>query len=170
MALNLELKARIPSLSQAVKIAKRLTGSSPTILHQVDLYYKIPKGRLKLRIINRRRAELIFYQRPNKKGGRYSRYLILPLEDVQLARLFFATAFQQRICVEKKRHLFLYKNARIHLDEVTGLGSFLEFEIVVQGEKRQARQLFLFLKERFHIQDKDVLAGSYSDLLMRAKA
>ena len=34
------------------------------------------------------------------------------------------------IVVEKSRHLFLHGNTRIHLDEVDGLGSFLELEAV----------------------------------------
>ena len=34
------------------------------------------------------------------------------------------------VVVEKRRHLLLWKTVRIHLDEVTGLGSFVELEAV----------------------------------------
>jgi adenylate cyclase, class 2 len=118
MPQNLELKARISSVSEAVRTAHHLKAQAKGVLHQRDIYYKVSLGRLKLRIIQDHSAELIFYSRPNKKGSRYSDYFVLPVDDAILTNALCTTAFGQKVAVEKKRHLFFYKNSRIHLDEV----------------------------------------------------
>jgi len=126
-------------------------------------------GRLKLRIFNDRSAELIFYRRPNKKGSRYSEYYILPSTQPILLDEFFAKAFGRIVIVQKERHLFLYKNARIHLDKVRGLGTFIEFEVLVKKGKPQARHLFDFLFKTFSIKQSGICASSYADLLLRRR-
>ena len=79
MPRNLELKARVSSLSDAVQVASSLHAKEKGMLRQRDIYYNVAHGRLKLRSINNRSAELIYYRRPNKKGSRYSDYVILPV-------------------------------------------------------------------------------------------
>ena len=69
--------------------------------------------------------------------------------------------------VEKKRRLFLYKNSRIHLDEVYGLGTFIEFEVLVKYGKRQAQKLLEVLSLEFNITPASIVPGSYSDLLLK---
>ena len=96
MPQNLELKARISSISEAVHTAHRLNAQAKGILQQRDIYYKVSRGRLKLRIINNRSAELIFYNRPNKKGSRYSDYFVLPVSNARLANELCTAAFGQK--------------------------------------------------------------------------
>jgi adenylate cyclase, class 2 len=169
MSQNLELKARIASVSDAVRIAHRLKAQRKGIVRQRDIYYKVSRGRLKLRIINNRLAELIFYNRPNKKGRRYSDYVILPVSNVRLANELCTAAFGQKVVVEKERRLFLYKNSRIHFDEVRGLGTFIEFEVLVMHGKQQAQKLLELLSVEFGIQRTATVAASYSDLLFNTK-
>jgi len=170
MPRNLELKARISSVPDAVNVARRIGAKAKSILHQHDIYYKIPCGRLKLRIINNRSAELIFYNRPNKKGSRSSNYFILPVSNLKLTNEFYTAVFGQKIVVEKNRRLFLYKNSRIHIDEVRGLGSFIEFEVLVKYGDMQARKLFKLLCKEFEIKRTDTIASSYSDMLLHKKS
>ena len=169
MPQNLELKARISSVSEAVRAAHRLNAHAKGVLQQRDIYYKVPRGRLKLRIIKDRSAELIFYSRSNKKGSRYSDYFVLPVDDAVLTNALCTAAFGQKVVVEKKRRLFLYKNSRIHLDEVRGLGAFIEFEVLVIHGKRQAQKLLKLLSVEFGIQRTATVAASYSDLLFNTK-
>jgi len=169
MLQNLELKASISSVSGAVRVTRRLKAHRKGMYHQLEIYYEVPRGRLKLRVINNRAGELIFYCRPNKNGGRYSDYLILPVSNAKLANELYTAAFGQKVIVEKKRRLFLYKNSRIHLDEVFGLGIFIEFEVLVMHGKRQAKKLLELLSAEFGIQHKATIAKSYSDLLLNAK-
>jgi predicted adenylyl cyclase CyaB len=169
MPQNLELKARIPSVSEAVRTAHRLKARAKGILRQCDIYYMVPRGRLKLRIINNRSAELIFYSRPNNKGSRYSDYLVLPVGNAKLTNALCRAAFGQKVVIEKKRRLFIYKNSRIHLDEVNGLGTFIEFEILVRYGKRQAQKLLEVLTKEFAITHAAILGISYSDMLLHKK-
>jgi adenylate cyclase class 2 len=169
MPQNLELKARISSVSEAVHAAHRLKAQAKGILQQRDIYYKVSRGRLKLRIINDRSAELIFYNRPNKKGSRYSDYFVLPVSNAGLTNELCTAAFGQKVVVKKKRQLFLYKNSRIHLDEVRGLGTFVEFEVLVRYGIRQAQKLLEVLSTEFAIKQTATLAFSYSDMLLQKK-
>jgi adenylate cyclase, class 2 len=164
MPQNLELKVKIQSISKAVLIARRIKALDKGILHQRDVYYNMQKGRLKLRIINNKFAELIFYSRSDKKGKKYSDYLILGVPKIKQAKLLLNRALGEKVVVVKKRRLFLFKNARIHIDEVKGLGIFLEFEVIVIKGKLEAQKLLEFLSMQFGIKSKDILAVSYSDL------
>ncbi|MGD1046070.1 MAG: class IV adenylate cyclase [Bacteroidota bacterium] len=169
MPQNLELKARISSVSEALHTAHRLKAQAKGILQQRDIYYKVSRGRLKLRISNGGSAELIFYNRPNKKGSRYSDYFVLPIDDAIRTNALCTAAFRQKVVVEKKRRLFLYKNSRIHLDEVRGLGTFIEFEVLVRYGIRQAQKLLEVLSTEFAIKQTAILAFSYSDMLLQKK-
>jgi adenylate cyclase class IV len=166
MPQNLEMKAVFPDLRSAAAIAKNLGARSKGILRQKDIYFDIPRGRLKLRILNKRSCELIAYTRPNSSGGRYSTYRILPGRDAAAAERFYAGIFDTCVIVKKKRRLFLYKNARIHLDTVEQLGNFVEFEVVVTHGRKQAVKLFQELVGAFGIKDSQTIEGSYSDMLM----
>jgi len=169
MPQNLELKARISSVSEAVHSAHSLKAQAKGILRQRDVYYKVSRGRLKLRIINDHSAELIFYNRPNKKGSRYSNYFVLPISNVRLTKELCTAAFGQRVVVEKKRRLFIYKNSRIHIDEVHGLGKFIEFEVLLKHGRHQAQNLLEVLVTKFNIKRTAIIAVSYADLVLNNK-
>ena len=165
MPKNLELKAPLASFSRALRIARALGARSRGVLLQTDTYYRTSSGRLKLRVVNGRAAELIAYARPDTARGRYSTYVVLPVRDHRLADGLFRVLLGVRVVVRKRRTLFLYRNARIHLDAVEGLGAFVEFEVLVTRGKRQARTLFDELVSAFGIDRRRMIAGSYSDIL-----
>jgi predicted adenylyl cyclase CyaB len=169
MPQNLELKAPLDSLAKGIQIAKRLGARDKGILHQTDIYYRVPQGRLKLRVINKTSSELIFYHRPNNQGSRYSDYIVLPVHDAGGTNHLCSSAFGEDVRIQKKRKLFIYKNARIHLDEVKGLGPFLEFEVLVLHGKIQAQNLLAKLILAFQIDMKKVISVSYSDMLRKKK-
>ena len=169
MPQNLELKARISSVSAFVRTARRLKAQTTGMLRQHDIYYKVSHGRLKLRIVNNRSAELIYYNRPNKKGSRYSEYFLFPVSNARQTEALCKAAFGQNVVVEKKRRLFLYKNSRIHLDKVYGLGTFIEFEVLVSYGKRQAQKLLEKLSKEFAIEHAAIIGISYSDMLLQKK-
>jgi predicted adenylyl cyclase CyaB len=164
---NLELKARYRSLSRAQHVAKKLGAVGKGILRQTDTYFAMSRARLKLRERTDGRAELIFYSRPNTRSGRVSDYVILPVSNSGATKHLLSRMFGMRVIVKKKRSLFLYKNARIHIDTVNRLGSFIEFEVLIKKGKPQAQKLLAELRQAFGIHNRDVVGGSYSDLLLR---
>ncbi len=69
--------------------------------------------------------------------------------------------------VEKKRILYMYKNTRIHLDEVKNLGFFLELETVVKGiSKSEAIKEFEEVVNFLELDVKKQIKKSYRDLLI----
>ena len=72
------------------------------------------------------------------------------------------------VIVEKEREVFLYRNVRVHLDHVVGLGEFVEFEAVLSpgDDEQAAARLVADLAERLGINPSARVEGSYSDLLL----
>lgn len=164
---NIELKARLRDLERARQVARQVATQHLGVLHQVDTYFHSRRGRLKLRESSDRPAELIYYQRPHQGGAKGSDYFLIPVGDPEALKIALSAACGVRGVVEKRRDLYLAENVRIHLDEVVGLGSFLEFEAVLDetidddtGQAQVER-----LTNLFQIAPSDLLAGSYSDLL-----
>jgi len=153
------------SLRRALK-AMGAVLQMPT-LRQVDWYFSAPKGRLKLRHENRDAGELIFYVRPSMRGrGRFSLYRRLPIHDVPGTRSLLAEALGEVACVRKSREVWLFRNARIHLDRVAKLGSFVEVEVVVRRGTRQTRVLMNELIRTIGLSPGAFVGGSYVDLFI----
>jgi predicted adenylyl cyclase CyaB len=163
---NLEVKAGVKSLVPIRSRLWRLDGARRhAVLQQTDRYFRVPKGRLKLREMGARRdAELIAYLRPDRRSARTSEFQRLPTADPVGTRRLLERMLGLHACVRKRREVWLYRNARIHLDRVEGLGRFIEIEVVVTEGMPQARALMKELRDVLGISAKDLIAGSYSSL------
>ncbi len=145
-------------------------------LHQVDTYLRVEHGRLKLRELRSaadpvtvERAELIAYARPTDEGPRWSTYEVIPIAANAAAGLLrgLLMTHEQLARVDKVRHVAVLGQTRIHLDEVVGLGSFVELETVMSTQSdedaaTEHQQVIATLGlDRF-----PSIAGSYSDLTL----
>lgn len=164
---NIEIKARLSSLGGTREIARALTGVDPDVLQQRDTYFHCSHGRLKLREMPGRPAELIAYRREDFAGARPSDYQILELANAADAEAVLAGSLGIRTVVEKRRELHLYRGVRIHIDEVRELGNFLEFEAVLEPEDEDSigYDKLKELQIHFGISVNDVLTESYVDML-----
>jgi adenylate cyclase class 2 len=141
------------------------------VLLQKDTYFKVPRGRLKLRRERGTNARLIAYERPDLSDKKESRYRVVEVGDDSGLEEALASTLGIRAVVKKERRLFLLEGVRIHLDSVDNLGSFIEFEGVAEpGDVDLARfeRLFADLRRSFGIEDADLVRGSYSDLILAA--
>jgi len=163
---NLEIKARAAALRSVRFRLRALEGAaSQASLRQTDWYFRVPKGRLKLRVLDANRGgELIAYLRPDRTGARTSEFQRLPTPDAAGTRVLLERMLGLRACVRKRREVWLYKNARIHLDTVEALGPFIEIEVVVTEGMGQARALMRELRAALGIRAADLIAGSYGDM------
>jgi len=167
MPLNLELKARVESLGRIREIAQRAGAEERVTVRQTDTYFKVNRGRLKLREIDGREAELISYERGEEEQARWSRYEKTPAAEPWRLRTMLCAAIGELVTVRKTRELLLLEGNRIHLDTVEGLGTFIEFEIPAE-EEEPARIHMDRLRSLFGISPSDVLLHSYSDMLLGA--
>jgi adenylate cyclase class 2 len=133
---------------------------------QEDIYYRIPSGRLKLRIINNKSGTLILYHRKESKKLRVSNYILTHTNDFNNLHLTLSKLFPVLITVKKVREIFLLDNMRIHLDKVNNLGEFLEFEVVFDSFEKAKKQMN-FLIGYFELNRKNFINKSYSDLLLK---
>ena len=168
---NIEIKAYINNMEDAERIAATITEGTPPIkLYQIDTYFNVPRGRLKLRENERggMASELIYYLRPNKSGPKTSDYLIIEVQNSAELKKLLTSALGIRVIVKKERTVFFFRNVRIHLDEIEKLGTFLEFEEVLAEGSSQPGQDDLIgqLMQRFSIKREDLIKGSYCDLIV----
>ena len=106
---------------------------------QEDIFFNTPQGRLKLRILSEARGQLIYYTRPDQEGPKRSDYHIFQTGDPANLKQVLELAYGIRGVVRKTRYLYLVGQTRVHLDDVEGLGQFMELEVVMQEGQSDAQ-------------------------------
>jgi len=164
---NVELKAKDPDPGRSRAICEELGAEDRGVLSQRDTYFRVPNGRLKLREDGGPPAELIAYTRADLPGESESAYRIVEVAQPEELRQALAETLGIEVVVEKRRHLFLWQNVRIHLDEVEGLGNFIELEAVATpgSDLTREQQQIQALRDAFDIDEKHLIAQSYCDLV-----
>jgi predicted adenylyl cyclase CyaB len=164
---NIEIKARVNDPEELARRAKDLSGGDPEILRQEDVFFETPRGRLKLRTITGAQSELIAYSRPDRDGPTTSSYVVTQVVDPRGVREALSSTLGESGVVRKTRYLSLVGRTRVHVDDVEGLGWFMELEVVLRhGEdptvgEGEARRLMTALG----VVDDDLVDCSYVDLL-----
>jgi len=162
---NVELKARDADPAGTLRRALALGATDEGVLTQRDTYFAGARGRLKLRE-EADGAYLIAYVRPDGEDARTSAYRLADVADPVAMREALDAALGTLVTVDKRRHLLLYENVRIHLDEVDGLGAFVELEGVAAADSDLAREHELVARLREELALGEPVAVSYSDLLL----
>jgi predicted adenylyl cyclase CyaB len=164
---NLERKARHRDLVSAAAALAALGARREGVQAQVDTYFHARSDRLKLRVRDGGSAELIAYDRPDEGALRLSRYHLVPAGEPVLLRAALAAALGVRGEVRKRREVWHWHNVRIHLDEVEGLGTFVEFEAVLSDAEDEATATGRLdhLGRVLGLTPADDVKGSYADLL-----
>ena len=167
MARNVEIKARVADRIGLERRVARLAERGPSPILQRDTFFHCAYGRLKLRDFGDGSGELIAYQRPDGSAPRLSTYLRSPTSDPASLRLALAAACGVRGEVRKRRTLYLIGATRVHLDEVDGLGDFVELEVVLREDQVAAdgEALAHRLREALEIPSAALVGPAYIDLL-----
>ena len=172
MPRNIEIKARIASVAAMLPRAMALADGPAQQLAQDDTFFTVPHGRLKLRVFGDGSGELIHYLRPDQGGPKLSDYLLAPVAAPAPLRDALTRSCGLLGRVRKRRTLLLAGQTRIHLDEVEGLGSFLELEVVLRDDQSEAQGQAVAnaLLSRLGLCAGQLLSGAYLDLLLEAGA
>ena len=168
MPRNIEIKYRCPELAAVRDAALGIGATSTATLDQSDTFFRCTSGRLKLREFgDGRAAELIAYDRADAGATRASDYVLYRTDDAGTLRDALARSLGTRGVVRKQRELLLFRNVRIHLDRVEGLGDFCELESVICADVNEAtaRRNLDELIARADFAWLEVVPVAYADLL-----
>lgn len=167
MPANIEIKARVRDFPDLQARAAAVSDAPLQVIPQEDTFFHVPRGRLKLRLLAPDHAQLVYYERPDQDGPKRSNYHIFETNDPENLKTALTLALGVRGVVRKRRYLYLAGQTRIHLDDVEGLGHFMELEIVLRDGQSDAegQAVARDLMTRLGVREEDLLEGAYMDLL-----
>jgi len=171
MHINVEFKAHCEYPARIKEILTNKGAEYKGRDHQVDIYFNVPNGRLKLRKGNIENS-LISYQREDIAGSKQSNVHLFKTEPNTPLEEILTTTLGVKIVVDKQRDIYFIGNVKFHIDEVRRLGSFVEVEAIdLEGNIRREKlqEQCNQYKSMLEIRDEDLLAKSYSDLLLEVK-
>jgi len=167
MPRNVEIKARVRDINGLRARANKLSDTDVEVLRQTDTFYRVPSGRLKLRVFPDRPCELIFYNRADAEGAKTSEYHLVRSDDPETFARILGATLDVRGVVRKTRFLYRIGQTRVHIDDVEGLGTFMELEVVLTDKQSEAEGAAIAddLSTKLGIEPNEQIAGAYIDLL-----
>jgi predicted adenylyl cyclase CyaB len=169
---NIEIKARARNFEDIRSRAEKLSDTPVDVIPQEDIFFNVEKGRLKLRVLAPDQSQLIYYTRPDQEGPKRSDYHITHSPDPQNLKRVLELAYGIRGIVRKTRYLYLVGQTRIHLDDVDGLGEFMELEVVLEEGQSDAegQKIAEDLMSALGVEKGDLIESAYMDLLEKPPA
>jgi len=168
MHLNVEIKAKCHNPNKIREILESKNAENKGLDNQIDTYFKVNFGRLKLREGNIENY-LIHYYRENKKDPKESHVLLFKSDSKSNLKEILTTSLGILTIVNKKREIYFIGNVKFHIDDIINLGSFIEIEAIDYegniGRDRLLEQCHYYL-DLFNINREDLIDVSYSDLLL----
>jgi adenylate cyclase class 2 len=167
--LNVEIKAQCANPAFVRQWLQTMNAEFIGTDFQTDTYFNVIQGRLKLREGNIE-TNLIFYERDNQPGPKNSQFHLVRVLNPSELKAVLEKSCGIKMVVKKKREIYYIKNVKFHIDEVPGLGSFVEIEagniLADKTEAQLLEQCNFYLKE-FGIKEEDLIAESYSDMMLQ---
>ncbi|KAK2183065.1 hypothetical protein NP493_324g00014 [Ridgeia piscesae] len=168
MPKNVEIKANVEDVKKLKVLAEELSLMEGKLIVQEDTFFLVPNGRLKLREIQDDKAQLIFYKRSDTTSAKLCEFHTTNVSDPKQLKCVLGAALGVRGVLKKQRLLYMVDQTRIHIDQVEGLGEFMELEVVlgesdtVEGGVKIAQDLM----DKLGISKTDLIDVAYIDLLL----
>jgi adenylate cyclase, class 2 len=165
--INAEVKARCADAGAVRRFLNNNNARFAGTDHQCDTYFNTTNGRLKLREGNIEN-NLIYYERGDEAGPKTSVFMLTPVTDATPLKYSLTQAMGVKKVVRKKREIYYIGHVKFHIDEVDGLGSFVEIEVCSTGtsftseELQQQCEMYI---QQLNILPEHLLRYSYSDML-----
>ena len=169
--LNVEIKARCADPSFVRNYLVNNKAEFKGTDNQTDTYFDVSNGRLKLREGNIEN-NLIFYNRNNLAGPKSSHFHLVKIEDAKSLKEVLTKSCGVKMIVKKRREIYYIENVKFHIDEIPGLGNFVEIEagnVLAEKSKEELQYQCEYYLNEFGIKEEDLVAESYSDLLIGLK-
>jgi predicted adenylyl cyclase CyaB len=166
--LNIEIKAKSNNQNFVREVLKSLNAKFIGVDNQLDTYFKVSSGRLKLREGNIENS-LVHYDREDKEGPKQSNVSFYKSSDKSSLKEILTRSLGILVVVDKSREIYFIDNVKFHIDSVKDLGSFVEIEAIdpdrTIGKEKLFEQCNYYL-DFFKIRKEDLISNSYSDLLL----
>ena len=164
-----EIKCRINDPAKKHKQLLGLGASFKGVDHQIDTYFKVDIGRLKLREGNIENT-LIRYHRTEVESIKQSQVIFqaLPAETVFGIKSVLKDSNGIWKVVDKQRGIYFIDNIKFHIDQVEGLGDFMEIEAIDTDGSRNSSELEKQCSSYVQLLQLDssrFIGKSYSDLI-----
>lgn len=167
--LNIEIKAKCNDHEKIRSILKSRKADFKGTDHQINTYFKVNNGRLKLREGNIENF-LVFYERENKEGPKQSDVILFKSDPNSSLKEILLTSLGALVVVDKQREIYFVENVKFHIDTVKNLGTFMEIEAIDSdgsfSKEKLLEQCQNYL-DLFGIPKDDLISVSYSDLLLQ---
>jgi adenylate cyclase class 2 len=166
--LNIEIKAKCNDPESIRNYLLQHKAELKGTDEQTDTYFNVPNGRLKLREGNIEN-NLIFYERNNQAGPKSSHFNLVKVEDAKGLKEVLTKSMGVKVVVTKRREIYYINNVKFHIDEVPGLGSFVEIEagnILADLSATQLKEQCDHYMKELGIDESDLVEISYSDMIL----
>lgn len=169
--INIEIKAKCGDPGRVRTYLNSRQADFRGTDHQTDTYFRVGSGRLKLRE-GQIENNLIYYERNNQAGPKASVFRLVKVEDAEGLKAALTASCGVKVVVSKKREIYYIGNVKFHIDEVPGLGSFVEIEAGNIGADLSREQLQAQCQaymSALQISPEDLLELSYSDMILEKR-
>jgi len=166
--INIEIKARCESPDIVRRVLQTREATFKGNDHQIDTYFNVPRGRLKLRE-GTIELSLIYYDREDQVGPKKSVVsLYQPVLNPALKEIL-TKSLGVLVVVEKRREIYFIGNVKFHIDTVERLGTFVEIEAIdadgTIGQPALQVQCEEYMR-LLEIRPEDLINHSYSDMIL----
>ena len=163
---NIEIKVKIRDYEKVKRLVEDLCPTPIKTEQQEDTFFITSKGRLKLRESDDKSA-LIYYDRKDSLEPSQSDIAISFTDNPDTLKSVLSKSIGNRGIVKKNRTLYKYGQTRIHLDDVEGLGKFMELEVVLMSDQtsKDGEAIANELMDKFSIHKSDLIDVAYIDLI-----
>lgn len=164
---NVEIKAKCSNPEQIHEILMANGAQHKGEDHQIDTYFNINVGRLKLREGNIEN-NLIFYKRTDQADAKTSNFELYKPNNSSSLKNILTDSLGIKVVVDKRRNIYFIDHVKFHIDRVDQLGSFIEIEVTDMKGNREAEEMRNTCNqyiEILKIAKEDLISLSYSDMM-----
>jgi adenylate cyclase class 2 len=174
--LEIELKVRVTDLTP---VRTRLADLGATMTERTrehDVYYNAPHRDFgstdeALRVRYSDGRTIMTYKGAKRPDFKFKarEELNVTIEDGEIfEQVLIRLGFRKTAVVEKRREYYRYENASIALDDVQGLGSFVEIELAGAETAENAERIIKLIAEKIGVKGEHILS-SYLELLLSTR-
>jgi len=175
--LEVELKVKVPSLNPVREELRNKGAEFLGRVHEHDIFFNAPDRDFAItdeavRIRYTDSRAVVTYKGPKRKeyGLKAREELNIAVESGEaFATLLLRLGFRQTLEVNKWRETYRLGNASVSLDDVEGLGTFAEIEVMAEEGKGDPAAEIAAIARTIGIRGEPILA-SYLELLLAKKA